>query len=119
MPPINDSTRFSFKAASIIASVTFIVICTWNVSKFMNSVQGFQTTTDIRLGALEASMRISADATREIREEQRSLYDDRWRASDMKEWRRSLDYLNREVLRENGSKGLLVPDAIGAPQKIR
>lgn len=128
MPPINEKTAFTFKAASIATAICFIVVCTWNVSKFITGAEQFQARTDARLTTLEVTARSTSESAKnsaettaktiqEIRDAQRDVTDDRWRASDQGSWGIRFERLNRNVQRADGSFGILVPEAYPALKK--
>lgn len=121
MPPINDNTRFTFKAASLFAVATFVIVATWNVSRFMADAGEFQRATLVRLGTLESSFKTVAETTRiaadaankvaqDLRDVQREVVSDRWTGSDMREWAYQLERQNRESRRDTTNKDLLVPE---------
>lgn len=128
MPPISEKTTVSIKIASIGSALLFVIVCTWNVSKFISGAEEFQRRTDARLTTLEVSARTTSEsakssaestarAIQDIRDAQRDVTDDRWRASDQGSWGVRFERLNRNVQRTDGSTGILVPESYPALKK--
>ena len=99
----------------IIAVGGFIIYCTLTVSTFMHETRAFQVSVTAKVEENGEAMRLMTKQLAIVTERQNNVIGDRWRFSDQQPWAYQLERANRDVLREGGNKGLVVPEPVAKP----
>jgi len=114
-----EKTKLILRPAAIGVAVMFIIGCTWSVAVFMHEARAFQRDTTEALetnrkAITTVSNQVATIATQVgvLTVKQNNVIGDRWRFSDQQPWAYQLEKANRDVLREGGGKGLVVPEPI-------
>ena len=102
-------------AGGIVSIGGFIIYCTLAVSTFMHETRAFQADVFAKVEANGHAMLQITKQLATVTERQNGVIGDRWRFSDQQPWAYQLERANRDVLRENGNKGLIVPEPVAKP----
>ncbi len=102
-------------AGGVISIGGFIIYCTLAVSTFMHETRAFQGSVTSSMEATGEAMKAITKQLATVTERQNGVIADRWRFSDMQPWAYQLERANRDVLREGGNKGLVVPEPVAKP----
>lgn len=107
-----DRWTFLIRPGAIVTAVGFIIWCTLAVSGFMRETRAFQIETTESLEVNRKAIASVSATLATVVTKQTNVIGDRWRFSDQQPWAYQLEKANRDVLREGGGKGLVVPEPI-------
>jgi len=105
-----ERTQLTMRLGLIVSSISFIVYATTAISGFMRDMHHFEQSATAQLtttGKRLSDMRTTLDT---VVARQNNVIADRWKFSDQQPWTYQLEKANRELLREGGGKGLVVPE---------
>jgi hypothetical protein len=110
-----EKVQISVRLGLVASAVGFVVWSTVGITGFMHSVQAFQAQTTVALAENKAEIRAFSAKVEILAARQTTVMGDRWRFSDQQPWAYQLEKANRDVLREDGKKGLVVPEPVAKP----
>ena len=113
------SARPIWVASLVIIIGGFVINSTVAVASFMHETRSFQSASLEDRKELTEAIRSLTKHVQFITDRQNNVIADRWRFSDMQPWTYQLERMNRNIVREDGNKGLIVPEPVAkqpAPQ---
>jgi hypothetical protein len=112
-----EKTNVTLRLGFVASVVGFIIYATFTVSGFMSQVRTFQDRTTEAFAENKSEIRKVADKVEVLTARQNNVMGDRWRYSDQLPWTYKLEQANRDLLRDDGGKGLVVPEPIAKPSQ--